>query len=102
MIKIKETYEIFTRESIEHGDCEEEGWIDEEGTDYTFSELIELLRYCEPSDSRPRKGTWATNYEYGHGTRDYYEKGIEETRSYHPVSDRDSRYFNKALAYATS
>ena len=101
MIKIRETYEIYTPESVEAGDAEERGWIDEEGTTYTFSELVELLRCCEASSSRPTIGMWATNYEYGHGTRDYWEKGIEETRSYHPVSDRDSRYFNKALEYAS-
>ena len=99
MITIRETYELITPESAEYGDVEERGFIDEEGTAYTFSELVELLQHCEASDSHPGKGTWATNYEYGHGSRDYYEKGIEETRSYHPVSDRDSRYFNKALKW---
>jgi hypothetical protein len=99
MITIRETYEIFTPESIDEGDCEQSGWVDEEGTQYTFSELVELLKHCEASSSHPTNGTWATNYEYGNGTRDYFEKGIEETRSYHPVTDRDSRYFNKALNY---
>ena len=99
MITILETFEIYTPNSIEAGDCEESGFIDEVGTQYTFSELVKLLEHCEPSCSHPYIGMWATDYEYGHGTHDYFTKGIEETRSYHPVSDRDSRYFNKAIMW---
>ena len=100
MINIRETYQIITPESAECGDVAESGWIDEEGTPYTFSELVELLKGCEPSSSEPYPGMWATDYEFGNGTTAYFERGEEETRSYHPISDRDKRYFVKACQYA--
>ena len=79
-ILIRETYEVITPESAEQGDTEERGWIDEEGTEYTFTELVALLQGCEHSGN-----DWATCVAYDFD----YTIGGEESRSYHPVSDRD-------------
>ena len=97
MINYAETYEIYTPESTESGDADERGFIWEETSD-DFRTMVDLLAHAEPSASvlTPSKHIWFTNTEYGHGTRDYYEKGIEETRSYHPKTERDARYMIKA------
>jgi hypothetical protein len=89
---IRTTYDITTPESAEHGDFAESGWVDEEGEDMSPDEdetavekAVEFLRREGVTDdgSHFYPGIWYTNYEYGHGTRDYFEKGIEERRSYH-------------------
>ncbi len=95
-IKIRETYEIITPESAEFGDVAERGFIDEEGEEYSFRELVELLAHCAPSSSCPHNGMWATHYDYDVD----YETGATESRSYHPVTERDSRYFNLACIFA--
>lgn len=53
-------------------------------------ELVDLLQHCESC------GSWATNYDYN---IDPVIMEVE-TRSYHPVSERDRRYFAKACVAA--
>ena len=95
-ILIRTTFEIITPDSAEHGEAEERGWIDEEGTEYGFRELVELARSCAVSSSDPAPSVWLTVYGYDED----YSTGAVENRSYHPVSARDSRYFAKAMQVA--
>ena len=79
------TYELVTPESAEHGEAEERGFVAE---DIDLRSAIEEIGYCAmEADSYPishkNPPRWFTNYEYGNGTRDYFEKGIEESRSLH-------------------
>jgi hypothetical protein len=76
---IRTTYEICTLESVMDGDVEERGWIDEEGTPYTFREAFKILRGCEPSASHFHKGVWYTRHEYHQD----FTTGENESRSYH-------------------
>ena len=103
MITYAETYEIYTPESIDAGDAEERGFIAEEISD-DFRTMVDLLAHTEPSDSTltPSKHIWFTDQDFGHGTRDYYEKGINVTRSYHPKTERDARYMIKAWRTANA
>lgn len=96
MITIKTTYEIIDHESAMHGDAAERGWIDEIGSKYTFGELVDLLRGAEPSCSDIDSADWATVYNFDVD----YRTGEHENRSYHPVTERDLRYFRKALKAA--
>jgi len=98
-IKIKETYDIITEESAIYGEFAESGFIDEEGTEYTFNELVELLKNCHTNTTHYDTITWATHPAYNDGTVDYYQ-GDTENRSYHPVSNRDKRYFRLACVAA--
>ena len=95
-ILIRTTFEIITPDSAEHGEAEERGWIDEEGTEYGFRELVALARSGEASSSAPSTGAWLTVYGYDED----YCTGAVENRSYHPVDARDARYFAKALQAA--
>jgi hypothetical protein len=95
-ILIRTTFEIITPESAEDGEAAERGWIDEEGTEYGFRELVGLARLCEASCSAPCPRAWLTVCGYDED----YRTGVVENRSYHPVSKRDARYFAKALRMA--
>ncbi len=92
------TYDIVTPESASHGDVDSSGWIDETGLAFepdpydiaegvTRADLaLEYLReqgYLEPSSSAFHVDVWYTVYGYNQGTREYYETGAEESRSYH-------------------
>ena len=94
---IKTSYEIVTPESASCGDVDSRGWIDETGEAFepdaydtaegkTRVDLaIEYLREknAEPSASYYHSGVWYTEYQSNDGTREYYETGAEENRSYH-------------------
>jgi hypothetical protein len=58
---VRTTYEIITEESAANGDAEECGWEDEEGTEYSIDEVIDLLERCEPSSTIFHKGIWYSN-----------------------------------------
>jgi hypothetical protein len=95
-IIIRETYEIITPESAENGEAADSGFIDETGTAYSFRELCYKLRGMEASSSHPvSRFDWATSY----GEQDWRTGGYEN-RGFHPVSDRDARWFWKAYAVA--
>jgi hypothetical protein len=98
MPRITETFEIITPESAEQGDAEERGYVDEEGVeiepddeDQTVAEAaIAFLQdkgATEASASHHTPGAadsiWYTAYDVNEGTRDWYEKGHHENRSYH-------------------
>ena len=87
-IQIRTTFEIITPDSAEHGEAAEHGWIDEEGTEYGFRELVELARSGAVSSSDPAPSAWLTVYGYDEDC----STGAVENRSYHPVSARDARY----------
>ena len=97
---IRTTFEIITPESVEHGEAEETGWIDEEGESmepdqYDLEEgltavdiAVAFLRRnigaegMEASSSGPLSlNDWWTAYKYNLD----YETGAVENRSYHPV-----------------
>jgi len=79
-ILVRETYEIFTPESVEDGEAAERGFIDEDGSHFTFRELVELLTGSEASSSHYHAGVWYTK----HGEADC-RTGATENRSYHLV-----------------
>lgn len=89
-IKINITYQTVTPESAEIGEPEETGFK-AENVEYTFRELVELLHTCEHSGS-----SWATHY----CVDEDYATGAITDHSYHPVSNRDARYFEKAARVA--
>ena len=97
MPKITTTYQVITPESVEHGDYEETGWINEEGVDMTPDEYdieegltavdkaVEFLKYegANEASSYPFCcGTWYTQSE-PICDRAYFEEGREETHSFH-------------------
>ena len=93
-INYRETYEIVTPESAEDGDAAERGFIDENASD-GFRGIVDTLRGTEPSCwPMPTDGgrVWYTCSGYDHD----YRTGGEESRSYHPVTERDGRYMRKA------
>lgn len=77
MALVRTTFEVVTPESAELGDAEERGWVDEVGTTYTFRELVNMLRNCEPSSSQFHKGIWYSITEQS------YVTGNHITYSYH-------------------
>lgn len=96
--RIRIAYDIVTPESSQYGDVDSRGWIDEIGEAcepdaYDIAEgltrvdlAVELLTNrgsLEPSASQYHSGIWYSEYGANQGTRDYYEKGEEETRTYH-------------------
>lgn len=88
-IKIRETFEIVAPESAEHGEAESRGFIDEDGYEVTFRELVGLLQFAEKNEGAT---VWYTHY----GFRENYEDGTVENRSYHPADERSTRYMEKA------
>jgi hypothetical protein len=108
MVRIYETYEIVTPESAEHGDADERGFIipgnlpvtDKPAapTAYTFRELIKVLEGTQASTTGEKRfHDWATCEEW----RKDFRTGAIESRSYHPATPKDARWFWKAHAYAT-
>ena len=95
-IWIRTTYEVVTPESAEYGDVDERGWVDAQGSEYSFRDLVALVACCEPSATVPASSLWVTDYEY----RVDYITGACEQRSYHPVGPRDVRYLIKACICA--
>lgn len=79
------TFERVTAESAELGDAESRGYVLHNAT---LRDAIEALQgaYCEP-DSWPislaNPPRWFTAYRTNEGTRDYYDAGVEESRSLH-------------------
>ena len=101
MINYSETFQTITPESAEFGDYAESGFISESES-ATFRDMVELLTDTEPScfPVSDDGNIWFSDNEYGNGTREYYESGELETRSYHPKTSRDARYMVKAWKYA--
>ena len=92
MILFNVTYEQVTPESAEHGDFSDSGFI---GKDLSLPDALEALNWqgCHiEASSYPANGCrWITAYKTNDGTREYYEQGIEESRSLHfPDSMTDS------------
>ncbi|MGD1523970.1 hypothetical protein [Vibrio owensii] len=84
-VVVSETYQIATPESIEAGEYHESGFVEEQ-TEYTLDELKERLSdggFIEPSDSLITSKSNITSSVIEN--RDYFEKGIQETRTIHLV-----------------
>jgi hypothetical protein len=114
MIRIYETFEIVTPESAADSDAAARGWIMNGASSHrvglrttdcppaetlSFRECVELLRGTEASCSAPELRdvrAWATAYRF----RENHETGAEESRSYHPASARDARWFWRAYRVA--
>lgn len=75
---IRTSYTVVTEESAEQGDCAEQGWLDEDGTEYSFDEAVDLLRDCEPSSTSFHPGVW-----YCAEPSQDYSTGDWEGRDYH-------------------
>lgn len=78
---IRSTFETVTEDSAADGEASDAGWLDEEGTQYSTSAAISLLRGCEPSSSHFHSGVWYTLNE-GQDAR----SGAYESVSYHLVT----------------
>lgn len=83
------TFEIMTPESAEYGEPESRGFI---AQNITLREAVGLVGGCaHEADTAPlslsNAPRWFTNAEYGHGTREYFETGREESRSLHLPAD---------------
>lgn len=107
--RLRVSYARYTPESLEHGEAEERGWIDEEGvlmepdefdiedgltaTDLAASYLYEIGA-TEPSSSVWHPGLWYT----AHKAEEDYRGGSYEDHSYHPVGfseDQEREIFEK-------
>jgi len=84
MNKFNVTYETVTPESAGLGDAEDRGWIIED------TDLRDAILACDgcgcecEADSSPcTRPRWVTFYRVNDGTREYFEEGIEESRSLH-------------------
>lgn len=96
MIEYTETYEIITEESAAIGQVTERG-ISDKNASGDFHGMVDTLAGTEPSCSDLDSGyVWFTLYGSNDGTREFYETGCVENRSYHPKTDRDARYMIKA------
>lgn len=80
MPRFNVTYETVTPESAEDGEAESRGFICK---GVGLREAVDAIGKIALEDC----GSWFTNQEYGHGTRDYYATGREESRSLHPPRD---------------
>ena len=96
MIHYRETYEIVTQESAENGEAEDSGFI-HENAEGTFLDMVKLLRGTQPS-CWPLSDGENCHYHLWFTSQPGidYRTGAEETRSYHPATDRDCRYMVKA------
>lgn len=97
MISYSECFERWTADDIEAGETHDLGFADQDASD-NFRGMVDLLQFCEPNQQpiTSPDTIWFTHYDYNNGTREYYEDGITETRSYHPTTARDARYMIKA------
>jgi hypothetical protein len=89
MLGFSVTFERVSEESAMRGDCEERGFVIE---NVSLRDAISLgLEYQDPSyagfceaDEWPvRSPSWLTFHKWNDGTADYYETGVEESRSLH-------------------
>lgn len=77
-VTVRVAYEIWTDEDVEAGDTDNKGWVDEEGSEYIFEDVVQMLRMAEPSSSKFHDGIWYKEPEYH--TND--QTGETESRSY--------------------
>jgi len=85
---VRITYEIITEESAREGEAAERGWEDEEGSEYSVDEVIDLIEECEPSSTQFHTGIWYSSEE----EMDMYS-GKYKSLSYHlsEFSEEDQR-----------
>lgn len=97
MIKLSQTYEVFTEESVENGEASEQGF-DWEDCEHGFREAVDVIKsggFTIPSDSHGVPRWLSTEPE-----QDLYS-GEYETKSLHPAGDAKSqKYWEKACKAA--
>ena len=99
MILIRKTYATSSLESVESGDYEETG-ISWENEECSFSELVNIIRGLEPSQSPIVNPVFVWFTEYGDID---YKTGEETSYSYHFSRDnkpRTLKYWIKAIKAA--
>ena len=96
MITVNRTYTTVTPESAIEGDFAECGFISE-NEPMTFRELVELMKYGEPSCSHDRtERTWVS-----YSNHQDYSTGEETEESVHFADEpRKAKYWVKALELA--
>ena len=106
MILITRTFERYESHDPEEDICEpDESGFRYQSEPYTFRQLVDAIRYGEPSTSPASGGVrdWVTHYETNDGTRDYYESGARENESIHYARgnpDRNAKWWRLAFKVA--
>lgn len=86
MPKFSVTYERWDEAAREAGQTDDLGFVVQ---DVGLREAIDELGGCANGSScyPMQAGDWFHNDEYNHGTREYFEQGVEESRSLHVPRD---------------
>lgn len=87
---VRESYETYTEDSIDVGEAEGRGWINEEGSAYDARDLARILRGAEPSSWPLRMSDGSRVWFTRHGDPDFRTGEIED-RSYFPRDARAAR-----------
>lgn len=100
MILISKTYEVITEESAEQGEAEERGF-EFEDVEYSFRELVELMRECGEASSKPSSGSiyeWLTCY----GDMDMHDGSYTNYSLHYSRNnpDKNSKYWRLAMIAA--
>jgi len=93
MIRYTHCYERWSPEDVELGATDDQGII-EGNAQATFREMVKALEHCDRIEGSPRP--WFADVSFNEGTREWYEEGIREARSYHPATPRDLKWMTKA------
>jgi len=96
MIRYTQTYERWTEADIEAGATDDQGIVEAQAQ-ASFRDMVKALQFCERVEGAPMP--WFTDGDWNNGTREWYEQGIQEARSYHPETERDARWMTKAHEY---
>lgn len=102
VLKVTQTYEIVSHESAEYGDAEEMGF-NYNDVEFTFRELVELMKEHPQASSCPNDGdiwVWFTSY---HDTD--YRSGNEKSTSIHYSRKnpaRNAKYWRLAAKIANA
>ena len=102
MILVDITYETITEESAEDGEAAENGFLKQDD-EMTFRELIEWMKWGEPSASPASGDTWEWVQQDQGETRAWFEQGEREYRAIHFSRNnpaRKAKYWAKAMKAA--
>lgn len=101
MILVHKTFTEITPESAEDGDSSDSGMV-WENVEYTFKELVRLLRDYPEASNYPTNGSTGEWYETGYFT-ECYATGTERCEAVHYSADnaaRSAKYWRKAAQQA--
>jgi hypothetical protein len=99
MILISKTYSVWTPEDLEHGESSESGY-DFEDVEYSFRELVELMRRFEQPSQMPCDGntrTWLTYFDEDMFSGDNTEYSLHYSRKNPP---KNAKYWKLAMKVA--